>query len=287
MEQITIINSKGENITLGHGKPYLLQSLSGTGSVEGDIHMEKAPFQDGETYINTLIDTRALTIEAAILVDTHEELLEKKSKLARVLNPKDGKGTLKYEYQGLSREIEIVVDSAPVFPVGSENKGIGFQRTTFTLICPSPFWTDSFYESEGMADWIGGLTFPLSLGTTFAERGKTRIFNNAGDVPTPVEIVFYGQCENPIIENISTGEFIKVNKLIDTDEKLVITTDFGNKSVEVEDSQGNRTNAFNYIDLNSSFFHLKSGENLIEYSADGGEEETKVLVKWKNRYLNA
>ncbi len=286
MEQLIFTNSNGESITFNHGKPYLLQFLNGTGGVEGDMHMEKAPFQDGETYINTLLNTRIISIEAAVFADTQQELYHRRTELVRILNPKLGKGIIRYEYDGITKEIEAVVDSPPVFPSGIENKGIGFQRASLTFICPSPFWTDIYIESEEMADWVGGLTFPLTLETMFAERGKRRTFINHGDVSTAVEVLFYGLCENPSIRNLTTGEFIKVNKLINESEKLIINTHFGNKSVEIEDSQGIRTNGFNYIDLNSKFFHLVPGENLIEYSADSGEDETKVLVKWKNRYLS-
>lgn len=286
MERLVFTNSLGESIVLEQGKPFLLQSLQGTGSVEGNIHMEKAPLQDGETYISTLIDTRYLSIEVAIFADTQGELHQRKSELVRVLNPKLDKGVIRYEYDGIVKEIEAVVDSSPIFPSGDDNRGIGFQRTSFTVICPSPFWTDTYFESEEMADWVGGLTFPLSIPTSFAERGKRRTLINDGDVSTAVEIIFYGQCENPTIENLTTDEFIKVNKLVSKDEKLIINTYFGNKSVEIENSQGVRTNAFNYIDLNSKFFQLSSGENLIQYSADSGEDETKVLLKWKNRYLS-
>lgn len=286
MEKLVFTNSNGESIIFDHGKPYLLQSFNGTGGVEGDIHMEKAPFQDGETYINTLLDTRTIDIEVAIFANSQDELHQRKAEFVRVLNPKLGKGTVRYEYDGIVKEIESVVDSPPIFPVGIENKGIGFQRTAFTFLCPSPFWTDSYIKSEEMADWVGGLTFPLSLETTFAERGKRRTLTNDGDVSTAIEVVFYGQCENPTIENLTTGEFIKVNKLINEGEKLIISTYFGNKAVVIEDTQGTRTNAFNYIELNSKFLQLLPGQNLMQYSADSGEDETKVLVKWKNRYLS-
>lgn len=285
MEQIIFTNGNGETIILDKGKPFLLQSFSGTGGIDADVQMTKAPYQDGETHTSTLLNTRTLSFEVAIFADSQEELYQRKSDLMRILNPKLGKGLLTYRYGNRSKEIEVVVDSAPVFPTGMDNSGIGFQRTIFTLLCPSPFWMDIYTESEEIADWIGGLTFPLTLETIFAERGKQRSFVNDGDVETPIEVVFYGMCENPTIKNLTTGEFIKVNKLIDENQKLIITTHFGNKKVEIEDSEGIRTNAFNYIDLSSKFIQLSPGNNLIEYSADNGEEETRVLVKWKNRYL--
>ena len=88
----------------------------------------------------------------------------------------------------------------------------------------------------------------------------------------------------PCVINHATGEFIKVERTLTTDDTLYITTEFGNKKVEIE-RNGVRNNAFNYIDLDSTFFQLKVGDNMIEYTTDNDLEPQSVEIRYRNRYL--
>jgi hypothetical protein len=110
------------------------------------------------------------------------------------------------------------------------------------------------------------------------------IINNTGDVPAPVRIQFLGGSTNPTITNETTGEFITVNKVIASNEILEITTGYGDKRVELIADDGTRTNAFNYIDLDSTFFSLALGENILSYNADSGACSTRSIY-YSNKYL--
>ena len=136
-----------------------------------------------------------------------------------------------------------------------------------------------------MAYLMGGLKFPLRLPTIFAHRGYQRVFENVGDVPTPVQIEFKGPAQNPTIFNRTTGEFIAVNRELGPDDILFIDTAFGQKRVEIQRANGESENAFNYIDLASSFFQLELGDNLIEYSSNNDSTLTRVRVSYRNRYV--
>lgn len=280
MEKIIFTNSQGQSIEFGSSKPYILQFLSGVGGIETELYMEKSPFQDGSTYLDTGLNPRVISLEAAIIGEDDADLYNKRHRLLNILNPKLGKGKLTYSYAGGKKEIECTIDAPPVFPKGIENKGLAFQKTMFSIICPSPFWEDVFEESQEMSAWIGGLKFPFKLPMTFSKEGSTVAINNKGDVDTPVYIEFYGPASNPKITNLTTGEFICIKRDLLEDEILKISTLFGNKYARIED-----TNAFHYIDLDSTFWQLVPGENKIKYSAETGEEQAKVKIAYRNRYL--
>ena len=55
--------------------------------------------------------------------------------------------------------------------------------------------------------------------------------NNTGTVETPIEIQISGGITNPIIYNNTTGKQIKINKAVEADEVLIITTGYNNKSL--------------------------------------------------------
>lgn len=285
MQRIIFTNARGQSVELKSSAPFLLQSVDGLGDVDADIQTQKAPFQDGSTFIESVLQERSISLEIAIIADK-STILKQRQFLASVFNPKLGPGTLRYENGETVREIEAVPDGVPVFPSGRENRGPFFQKAMVNLLCPEPFWLDEFHTSEKMSYILGGLSFPLRLGTSFAQRGFKKILRNQGDVATPVTIEFYGPATNPVVWNRTTGEFVRVNRSLGEQDKLIITTNFGNKSVLIENNDGTTTNVFNWIDLESSFWQLVPGENIIEFGSDSDATKSRVIVSYKNRYLS-
>jgi hypothetical protein len=286
MQRIIFTNARGQSVELKSSAPFLLELIDGLGDVDADIQTQKAPFQDGSTYIDSVLQERAISLQIAILASDTATLLKQRQFFASVFNTKLGKGVLRYENGETIREIEAVVDGVPVFPSGRENRGPIFQKALVNLLCPEPFWLDEFSKSEKMSYILGGLSFPLRLGTSFAQRGFKKNLHNQGDVATPVTIEFYGPATNPVVWNRTTGEFIRVSRTLTETDKLVITTDFGKKSVTIENADGSKTNVFNWIDLESTFWQLIPGENLIEYGSDSDSTKSRVVISYKNRYLS-
>lgn len=272
---------------LGDEKPFILTKIEGLGAVNTNIQTQKSPFQDGETYIDNLLEPRSLSIEITLLAENTEEMAVNRRKLLQVFSPKSGEGKLIYELGNLKREISAISESAPSFPDAGNFKGT-MQESLIQLYCSNPFWYSLEEEIEEMADWVGGLRFPLQLPMMFAGRSskQSTIIRNDGDVDTPIKFEFLGPATNPTITKVDTGEYIKVNREIAENEKLIITTEFGNKKVILENSDTKEEiNAFGWIDLGSTFFQLTIGDNLMSYSADAGQETAKVWIKWRNRYL--
>lgn len=125
------------------------------------------------------------------------------------------------------------------------------------------------------------MIFPWMLPSSFAIKGPKKInIYNEGDVETPIRIEFKGPATNPRIINNTTGEYIQVNQVLARDEVLVATTDFGNKRVEI-----NGRNVIRWIDLNSIFWQLRPGDNIVEYTSDDEVEPAAVEISYRNRYV--
>jgi phage-related protein len=286
MKKLIFTNSRGESVALGDTFPYLIGAIEGLGAVNAVLQTQKAPYQDGVSYLDNSLEPRTLSIAVMIRAETREQVMQRRSHLLRVFSPKLFLGTLRIEYDGIIREIPAISETAPAFPDDKENTGAGWQKCLLTLFCPSPFFLDIYQESEEMVDWVGGLSFPLSLPMMFAGRSSLlyKIIHNAGDVDTPILFEFLGETTNPKVINRDTGEFIKVNRTLLQNEILIVSTEFGKKKVTLKNAvTGQETNAFGYIDLDSTFFELKPGNNLISYEADAGNAIVKIY--WKNRYL--
>jgi hypothetical protein len=277
MEKVVITNKNGESITLGNQAPFYLQVIDGVGNIPVTIESQKAPKQDGSTYLGNMLEGRAISIEGMIITRSNpDEVLECRRKMQKVLNPKLGLVTISYQ----NKEIKGIVETTPIFPSEQGNKGIYYQKYLIQIICHNPFWLDSFTESREMSYLMGGIRFNLRLPTNFSNRGFRRKCINDGDVDTPIIVEFKGPAINPTVNNLSTGEFIRLNRELGENDVLNISTEFGKKYVKV-----NGENAFHFIDLDSVFWSLVQGENILSYESNNDSIKTRVIVKWKNRYL--
>lgn len=282
MQRITFTNAKGQSVELKSSAPFLLQSIDGLGDVDADIQMQKAPFQDGSTYIYSVLQERTISLQIAILSTDKRTLLQQRQYLASVFNPKLGLGVLRYQNGDAIREIEAAPESVPVFPSGTENRGPIYQRALINLLCPNPYWRSLELSEEPTFESL--FKFPFSGVFQIGIQRDKRIIVNDGDAPTPIFIEFHGPAVNPIIINRTTGEFIKVNQTLGENEIMEIDTTPGKKSVYFVQSDGTRRNVFNWIDLDSTFFQLVVGENEIEYSADSDIQGAIVNIKYRKLY---
>lgn len=275
MENLKIVNKLGEQIILGNQAPFYLEKIDEVLGV--GIESQKSPKQDGSTYVDNTLDTRSISIEGIIITKNNPgDVEEYKRQMQRVLNPKLGEVLILYK----GKQIKAIVESTPIFPSSEGSRGIYYQKYLIHLICHNPFWIDSFTESKEMSYLMGGIKFKLSLPTSFSNRGFRRKCVNGGDVDTPVIIEFKGPATNPTVNNLSTGEFIRVNRSLGEDDVLTINTAFGEKYVRI-----NVGNAFHYIDLDSVFWSLVPGENILSYESNNDSIKTKVKIKWRNRYI--
>lgn len=285
MQKITFTNANGiSKVFTGKQKPFLLQDLGGTGQAPVTIQSQKAPFQDGITYLGSQLETRELTFDIWIFGNTQNEVFERRKELSELFNPKIGTGVLVYENDYISKRIEVVVDSPPFFSPGRSNQASGRQRATINLIAPNPYWEDITQVNQKMVDFVDLFELPFELPTEIGSQADILIITNSGSVETPLEIEFRGPATAPLkITNETTGEFITVTKSLLIDEKMIITTAFGNKKAIFIDSLDNESSAFNDVSIDSVFFDLEVGDNRISFETGGGDPE--VFIKYRQRYV--
>lgn len=132
------------------------------------------------------------------------------------------------------------------------------------------------------------MEFPLEIDIEekieFAIVSFYKTINNEGDEEIPVQIEYQGPATNPCIENETTGEFIQVNMEIGEKEKLIIDTTPGKETVNLV-TPNEIIDVYNNIDLNSTFFKLILGKNLVKYSSDNEGAKDKVSITYANRYV--
>ena len=281
-QNIQFTNAKDTSILIDETEDYMLQNLQIT-SVPVLNQNEKSYQQDGTTFLGTLLEMRDISFNVVVFGNSIKEIYQKRRNLINVFNPKLGEGTLIYTNDFTSKSITCVSDFVPNFASGQENQTGYYQIGVISMTANNPFFTDNDDTTIKLEDFVGNFEFPFTFPVQFALRGDSAIIDNIGDVETPIFIEFRGPATNPQLTNETTEEFIKVNRTLLVDEKLLINTEFGNKSVIFEDSTGNQFNAYNDIDIDSTFFDLEIGENTISFITDAGSPE--VFVTYRNRFV--
>lgn len=207
----------------------------------------------------------------------------------RVINPKtynrntNKRGELLIYYTNDYKKYRIygkVEDSAEF----NERKN-NHDKATISFYCQEPYWLDEDGIDIDIKSVRGGLEFPLKLPNYFSLVSFYKEIENKGDVEAPIQIEYVGPALNPRITNETTGEYIQVNMNIDEKEKLVIDTREGKETVNLI-TPHEVIDVYNKIDLNSTFFKLIIGKNLIKYSSDiEGSKDKVSIIGYTNKYI--
>lgn len=281
MQKLKILNENGESMEFGMHSPYLLSHIEGLGIPQGEIYSTQAPGQDGSTFHDLLLGERDVSTRVTIMCKDRKELYFERKKLMSLLMPKQ-KLTLLYTNDYKTFRTYACINEGVDFKERINNSGVA----DISFTCFNPFWLDEKDNVRKIKYFDEGIKFPLAFKTQFAEAGYSKIVKNDGDVDVGCILEYIGAAENPKIVNETTGEFIKVNKTLETGDKLVINTARGEETVDIIKSDGTKTNVFNWIDLESTFFKLKIGENRITYSADNDiSKDVSVNVIYSNNYV--
>lgn len=287
IEKLIYSNERGESVEFSHASSYHTNEVSGLNDIRNSIYSYNSMGQDGDTYLGNRIESREIEIVGNIRERDKDTIIERRRWLSHVLNPQL-KATLTYQYGDFIRIIDCKVDNAPIL---KRNKM--FQGFTIQLLCLDPFWRELAESRDDIATWIGNIEFgELEIpeeGLEFGYREPSLIVNvyNAGDVKTGMRVVFRatGSVSDPEILNIDTGEFIKFNNLnLIAGDELTISTYYGKKEATLY-RNGVTSDAFRFLDVDSTYIQLAVGDNLLRYDAKVNQDNLEVSIYHNNKYL--
>jgi hypothetical protein len=136
MREIVFTNANGVSITLG-SSPILIDSITGLGGAPVSIQYQKAPYQDGSTYIDALMENRIITVDCTLsAATTLTAQYTQRATILNVLNPKLGKGTIVYTYAGGTKTF-FAIPVQPVFP--NKHATTARQKFQISFECCDPF----------------------------------------------------------------------------------------------------------------------------------------------------
>ncbi len=135
----------GRTLALRGSDGYKVQVMDGFGGAPVAIQTTKAPYQDGETLVDQLLEPRILTLELMLVGD---DVHARRRLLVSLFNPKLGTGTLSWERDGQTFAIHAVADGGPEFPSRwGQTSTPCLQAAIIHLRAPDPMWYDPEPES--------------------------------------------------------------------------------------------------------------------------------------------
>lgn len=219
--------------------------------------------QVGETVETQAVSGRAIDVTGRFIGD----IVAGKNALRNVCAPL-ASGRLIFNGTHYAR---VYVKAAPSFSA-VKNNGI-FKMQFFA---PFPF----FYTFGETHEAIGGITpqfrLPVNYATPhrFGTRDPNKYVNviNSGDVRIPFKAIIRseGVSTNPVITNLGTFAFLKINGTLNNGEYITIFRDENNVLRAEKTADTQVTDVITWIDDESNLFELESGDNLISATDDQG-----------------
>ena len=249
---------------------------------DATVQDQRSPYQDGSIYVDSMLEPMYITIDIEMFSDSQVQIL--RSWVSRVFNPKLGPGLLVHEVDGVRKEIFATSEHVPLFPSGDGNRFNTFQKATISLKAPSPYWLDPVQNTRELKAYEGDFTFPFEFPVQFGIESDTTTIYNEGDTEAPVVVEINGPITRPLIENITTGEHMQINAIIQADQTLVIDTSPRNKRVEIR-SENETRKVMGFFDHGGDFWLLAPGENEIRYRADAGIAEATATLSYQSQYV--
>lgn len=276
---LAIENHKGERLNLTQNPKYSVTNIEGLTPPQANINTAVNANFDGSTYRSSRLNERNIVIMLAIEGDAETNRIN----LYQYIKAK--KQCTLY-YQNGSRNVSIVgyVESLEIAIFGEK------ETAQISIICPQPYFRDVIKTMLDMSATSAMFEFPFAIeeeGIEFSTLAVSTesVVQNLGDVETGAVIVFHatGIASNPVIYNLDTGEFFKVNIDMSAGDLLVISTIKGEKTVTAILS-GIEWNYINSMVQGSSWIQFESGANTMLYNADSHPENLECMISFNNLY---
>lgn len=300
IKSITPFNPSGESLKIELGKPeesgFLVRSIDGLGPVKATINTTKIAMTDGARYNSSYLDQRSIVINLMFL-DSAEKSIEDMRHES-------------YRYFPINKEIRLVIetDTRTVETTGivEDNQVEIFSQqegAAITILCSDPLLysvADNRYTFSGIEPLF---EFPFQnesvdepeLVFGMVERKETGVLHYAGDYDVGFTLTIHatGAATNPVIRNLSTKEYMRIDtdklaKLTNSEgllsgDTITIETRHKRKSITLL-RDGKYINILNCLDKGCKWLTIRKGDNVFNCTADANATNLQFYIKNKVVY---
>lgn len=267
--KLDFISARGSIMPLVNNEYFYLAGCDGLTRTNISLASSTTPSMDGDRVNNVQAQPRSIVLYLEARQGKNVE--DVKRYVTAYVKPKLS-GTLRWNQN--EREIEITgIVQAMEMPRFSQKCIM-----QITLYCSEPYWADLAYLITELSNIIGMHYFPIDIGglsfptegVPFGvyERNHVKNFTNDGDVASGmiITITALTVATNPVLRNLSTGQFIGINDTLVAGDEVIISTYKGRKTITK-----NGVNIIDKIMPGATFLQLEVGGN--EFMIDSDDEE--------------
>lgn len=277
-----------QSVLLDKDNSELVLDEADLGTVEGTHHSYKYVSQVGVYIDSTTLEQRVVAISGWVIGNTYDELKANKGVLNKLINPLH---TVEVIVQD-KYKLDFKPDFSVKYSASYEENNEVLCKFLIQGTCADPMFTTKDKQTALIASIIPKFRFPLVIPQNngilmgLREPSLLATLNNSGDIDTGLLITFSctSTVTNPSLLNVDTREFIKINKTMSAGEQIIVSTGSGEKYIKGIVS-GEVSNYFKYMDFDSTWLQLHTGENILKYDADDNVDGLEVLISFLPKYL--
>ena len=277
-----------QSVLLDKDNSELVLDEADLGTVEGTHHSYKYVSQVGVYIDSTALEQRVVAISGWVIGNTYDELKANKAVLNKLINPLH---TVEVVVQD-KYKLDFKPDFSVKYSASYEENNEVLCKFLIQGTCADPMFTTKDKQTALIASIIPKFRFPLVIPQNngilmgLREPSLLATLNNGGDIDTGLLITFSctSTVTNPSLLNVDTREFIKINKTMSAGEQIIVSTGSGEKYIKGIVS-GEVSNYFKYMDFDSTWLQLHTGENILKYDADDNVDGLEVLISFLPKYL--
>ena len=262
-------NENGDSIIFDYSGGFLINKPNGIDTVSVQMNEAQGIDQVGSTIQSVNVQSRPVNISGVLV---GEFQTENKDRLLSVIRP---------DLSGKLYADEFYLNVRPTATPAIEQKP-HFASFQFSLLAPYPYWQKDDSASATLSGVSKGFKFPWNISRPYrfgsVMSAQFININNSGQVPIPYTVTFtaLAAVSNPKIIDAATNKYLLLNKDLVAGERVVIEIThertFVTSSVDGE--------CRGALDLKSSFFRLKVGDNVLKPDAASGKDNLQVDVSY-------
>jgi hypothetical protein len=279
---------------------FLLSGIQGQGTPPVEYRVQRGPFQDGVTPLGFVLGPRNVLMTHRRNTGCRQDYWDARADFLNFIRPnrqESGEfipGILRKTLpDGDKRDLSVFIQQGPDFTGKQMGRWDEFSfQEVITFIAHDPIFFDPDSTLQELSLPTNGdeLSFAITYPIRFSSPGgvPTDDIEYEGTYKSFPTFVLQGPMREPIIDNVSTGERIKIEDDIDAGRTVTISLEFGNKTVV--DDLGNNLIGELSTDSDLATFHLAphpeapDGINQIGITAQLTTAASRATITWFDRY---
>lgn len=263
----TYVNENGQSLVLDAEHGFIINKPAGIDTLAINHAQAQGINQVGSTIQSSNVQSRPVVVNGYMVGHSY---VSSKDQLLSIVRPDLSAKLYADDYY-----LDVRPTATPV--IGPESFFAPFQ---FSLIAAYPYWQKDSSASATLSGVRKSFKFPwnISRAYRFGEVISAAFINiyNEGQVPIPYTVTFSAidTVVSPKLIEADTNEYLLLNKSLVAGEKVVVEIThertYVNSSVDGE--------CRGALDLGSSFFRLKVGDNVIKPEATSGKSNLNVKI---------